>query len=90
MDERTWLTNAGDPHTADLRVEERYHRVSHNEIQLTVTIHDPAVYVRPWKPRNKLPLRLMPNGTDFMEMIPVVSEAVAYQKEYVDKTVKPK
>jgi hypothetical protein len=90
MDERTWLTNTGDPHSTDLRVEERYHRVSQNEIQLTVTVHDPVMYVRPWKPLNRLPLRLMPDGTDFMEMIPVVSEALAYQKEYVDKTVKPK
>jgi hypothetical protein len=90
MDDRTWLTNTGDPHSADLRVEERYHRVSQNEIQLTVTITDPAMYVKPWKPLNRLPLRLMPPATDFMEMIPVVSEALAYQKEYVDKTVKPK
>ena len=26
MDDRTWLDNAGDPHSGDMRVEERYHR----------------------------------------------------------------
>jgi hypothetical protein len=86
MDDRTWLTNTGDPHSADLRVEERYRRVSQNTIELTVTLNDPAIYVKPWKPRNRLPLRLMPNGTDFMEMIPSVLEAQAYDREFASRT----
>jgi hypothetical protein len=27
-DERTWLDNAGNPHSAELKVEERYHRIN--------------------------------------------------------------
>jgi hypothetical protein len=77
MDERTWLDNAGNPHSAGLRVEERYHRVSGNVLELTVTINDPAVYTKPWTPRNRLPLRLLPPDTDLMEMIPSASEAAA-------------
>ena len=90
MDDRTWLDNGGHPHSANLRVEERYHRVSQNTIEFTVTIDDPLVYTKPWMARNKLPLRLMPHGTDFMEMIPSTTEALAYQKEFVSQTVKPK
>ena len=75
MDERTWLDNAGHPHSASLRVEERYHRVNSNLLELTVTIDDPVVYTKPWTPRNKLPLRLLPANTDLMEMIPSASEA---------------
>jgi hypothetical protein len=79
-DDRTWLDNAGNPHSTSLRVEERYHRVNQNTIELTVTLDDPLVYTKPWTPRNKLPLRLMPNGTDLMEMIPAASEAAAYKR----------
>ena len=40
-DDRTWLDNAGNPHSADLKVEERYHRVNHDLMELTVTLDDP-------------------------------------------------
>ena len=85
MDERTWVTNGGDPHTAGLRVEERYHRVNQDTIELTVTVHDPAVYVRPWKGRNRIPLRRMLDSTDVMEMMNPVTEFRAYEREFLNQ-----
>jgi hypothetical protein len=79
-DERTWLDNAGNPHSNSLRVEERYHRVNQGSMELTVTLDDPVVYTKPWLPLEKLTIRLMPNGTDLMEMIPSASEAAAYRR----------
>ena len=86
LDDRTWLDNSGSPHSTDLRVEERYHRVSQNMLELTVTIDDPKAYTKPWLARNKLPLRLMPANVDLMEMIPAASEAQAYTKEISSQT----
>ncbi len=86
MDDRTWLDNAGNPHSASLRVEERYHRANRNTLELTVVIDDPMVYTKPWMPRNKLALRLMPNGTDLMEMIPSASEAADYKRVIASQT----
>jgi hypothetical protein len=83
-DERTWLDNSGNPHSNDLRVEERYHRVNQNTLEVTVTIDDPKTYTRPWMPRDKLPLTLLPADTDLMEMIPSASEAEAYRKAIVE------
>lgn len=83
MDERTWLDNAGNPHSNDMRVEERYTRVNANTLELTVTIDDPKTYTKPWTPRDRLPLRLLPPDTDLMEMIPSASEAAAYRKAFV-------
>ena len=34
LDEKTWLDNAGNPHSNDLRVEERYHRVNMGQLEL--------------------------------------------------------
>jgi hypothetical protein len=79
-DERTWLDNAGNPHSDQLRVEERYHRLNQNSLELTVTIDDPKAYTKPWVARDKLPLRLLPPDTDLIEMIPSASEAAAYRK----------
>lgn len=85
LDDRTWIDNDGDPHSTALRVIERYHRVNQNTLELTVTIDDPNVYTRPWLVRNRLPLRLLPPGTDLMEMIPSASEAQAYQRAVVSQ-----
>lgn len=80
MDERTWLDNSGNPHSDQMRVEERYHRANRGTLELTVTIDDPRVYTKPWVPRNRLPMVLLPADTDLMEMIPSASEAAAYRK----------
>jgi len=79
-DDRTWLDNAGNPHSNSLRVEERYHRVNQGTMELTVTLDDPLVYTKSWMALDKLAIRLMPNGTDLMEMIPSASEAAAYRR----------
>jgi hypothetical protein len=86
MDDRTWVDNSGNPHSDQLRVEERYHRVSQNTLELTVTISDPLMYTTSWTPRNNLPLQLLPPGTDLMEMIPSASEAAAYRKSIAEPT----
>ena len=81
-DERTWLDNAGSPHSDQMKVEERYHRVDANTMELTVTIDDSKAYTAPWVPRNKLRLRLLPPDIDLIEMIPSASEAAEYKKVF--------
>ena len=80
MDERTWLDNAGDPHSSEMRVEERYHRVDHDTMELTVKIDDPKIYTEPWLARDKLRLTLLPANTEIMEMICAPTEAEEYKK----------
>src|SRR5579862_1640735 len=79
-DERTWLDNAGDPHSSEMRVEERYHRIDHDNLELTVKIDDPKIYTEPWLARDKIRLTLMPDKTEIMEMICAPSEAEEYKK----------
>jgi len=77
-DERSWLDNEGHPHSSELRVEERYKRVDHNDLEITITINDPKTYTKPfvittssfkWIPRQ-----------DFEEQLCVPSEEAEYQK----------
>ena len=80
MDDRTWLDNAGNPHSDNMRVEERYHRLDRDTLEVTVTIDDPTAYTKPWTAYEKLPLKLMPADTDMREMICSPTEAAAYKK----------
>jgi hypothetical protein len=46
--DRTWLDLAGHPHTEALRVTERYRRRDFGHLDIEMTLHDPAVYAKPW------------------------------------------
>lgn len=45
----TWLSRAGDFHSDELHVVERYTPVSREVIQYEATIEDPKTFSRPWK-----------------------------------------
>jgi len=49
LDKRTWFDRAGDYHSDELHVVERYTMTSPEVIQYEATITDPQVYSRPWK-----------------------------------------
>ena len=63
---RTWLDMRGLPGTESLRVIERFQRPKIGQMNLDVTIDDPAAYTRPWNV--KLVWRLEPD-TDLIESI---------------------
>ncbi len=85
LDDRTWLDNAGNPHSTSMRVVERYHRADRDTPELTGTLYDPVIYKKPFTPLNKLAMKLMPNDTDLMEMITSASDAQAYKKEIANQ-----
>ena len=47
-DDRSWLDTAGHPHSVDMRVQERYTRLNHNTLEMTITIDDPKAYTKPF------------------------------------------
>jgi len=80
LDERTWIDRAGRPHSSDLRVEERFHRVDRDHLELTVTINDPQMYTKPWVALDRLQFNLQPANFDVREMICSPSELAEYNK----------
>jgi hypothetical protein len=78
-DDRTWVDNSGDPHSSELHVTERYHRVNENTIELTVVIDDPMIYTKPWLGRDRLPMKRMAPGNDLAELIPAASDTKLYR-----------
>jgi hypothetical protein len=67
-DDKTWMDLAGRPVSEALRVEERFHRVNHDRLELTVTIDDPKMYTKPWVAMDRFPFKLQDPHTDVMEM----------------------
>jgi hypothetical protein len=81
LTDKTWLDSAGRPHSSELKVEERYHRIDHDRMELTVTIDDPKMYTQPWVALNKFPLRLQPRGFDIRELYCSPSDTAQYNQE---------
>ncbi len=49
QNDRTWFDMAGNFHSADIHVLERYTPVDENTINYEATITDPKVFTQPWK-----------------------------------------
>jgi hypothetical protein len=45
----TWTDRLGTPHTEQLRVVERYHRVAENDIRVDFMVEDPGAFTTPWR-----------------------------------------
>jgi hypothetical protein len=56
--EETWFDRAGDYHSDELHVVERYTPVSPFHLMYEATIEDPKVFTRPWKIRFPLYRRM--------------------------------
>ena len=62
---QTWFDRAGNFHSEDLHVVERYTRTGPDHILYEATIEDPKVFTRPWKMQMPLYRRQEPNGSSW-------------------------
>jgi hypothetical protein len=51
FNDQTWFDKAGNFHSEDLHVVERYTLTGPNTMQYEALIEDPKVFTRPWKMR---------------------------------------
>ena len=87
LNPRSWLDHAGRPHSDALRVEERFHRVDHDNMELSVTIDDPKMYAEPWQALNKMPLHLQPADYDMPEFLCSPIDFAEYKKQVEDEVL---
>jgi len=87
--EKTWIDRAGRPHSADLRVEERFHRVDRDHLELSMKIDDPKMYTKPWVALDRFVFDLEPSNFDVREMIWSPSEYEDYNN-LIGNTTKDK
>jgi hypothetical protein len=59
---QTWLDNAGNFHSENLKVTERYTPIGPDHLMYEATLEDPKVYTRPWKVRFPLYRRIEQNA----------------------------
>ena len=62
FDDRSWVDHFGYPHSDQMDLQERYRRVDHDHIELTMTLTDPETYTKPWESQKKV-FTLQPRGS---------------------------
>jgi len=48
FNDKTWLDRLGHPHSEQLHVTERFHRVNFDHMEVEITMDDPKALVKPW------------------------------------------
>jgi len=87
LDPATWATETGYPHSVDARVTERFHRTSKNDMSITTTMDDPALYTRTVA-MGEVHFRWIPSQT-FFDFTCVPSSVQRYLKEMADPSGDP-
>ncbi len=54
FNDATWLDQHGSPHSDQMIVEERYHRLDYDHLEMILNITDPKTYVGTWKGNKKI------------------------------------
>jgi hypothetical protein len=81
---RVWLDETGRPMSDQMKVEERFHRVNSNLMEITVTVEDPKFFTRPWVAMDKFPMKLQSPDYDVIEMLCAPSDMESYSKDFGD------
>jgi len=67
INDRAWLDALGTPHSPDLRVVERFRRVSRDILEVGFLFDDPKTYSRPWTAKKLF--KSQPPGVEIMEHV---------------------
>ena len=78
--DRTWLDNAGLPHSDALVVEETYHRTDREHVEMSIKVTDPKFYTRPWMALDRFSMRLQAANFDIRENECSPSDSRKYQQ----------
>lgn len=84
FDERSWLDADGHPHSDQMKLQERWHKVDANTIQISMTLTDPKAYTQPWVSETKTLVRASAK-TEIREDLCVTSD----EQQYLDQMRAP-
>ena len=83
--EKTWIDDIGDPHSENMRLQERWRRVDYETLELNMTLTDPEIYTEPWVASKETFKLQLPNELTIMsEEFCVPSETEAFNEKVRD------
>jgi len=80
FDETPWMDEFGHPRSVNAKIEERYRRIDHDNLELTVMIDDPKAYTKPFEAMKQV-FTWAPKQ-EFDEQLCIPSEALDYRTTF--------
>lgn len=83
FNDKSWMDGAGHPHSEAMHVVERYRRIDHDTLELTMTIDDAKAYTKPWISKSPKTFKLAPKlgpKAEVMELPCVPEDEEAFRK----------
>lgn len=80
FNENVWATEQGHGRSTNAMVEERYRRIDHDNLEVTVTVTDPAFYSKPYEIMKQV-YTWDPKG-EFEEQLCIPTEAIVYRDTF--------
>jgi hypothetical protein len=78
FNEKTWLDRLGTPHSDQLHVTEKFHRVDKDRLDIEITIVDPKALTKPWG--NTIHYRLRPTWKIMEQVCPDNASFLNFEK----------
>ena len=78
FNEDTWADEQGHPRSMNAKVEERYRRIDHDHLEVSVTIDDPKIYTKPYAITKQV--YTWAPTQEFEEQLCIPSEALEYRE----------
>jgi hypothetical protein len=85
FNDKTWLDNAGHPHSDALHLVERLRRVNHDTLEVDLTFDDSKAFTRSWGAKLQFKRSSSPMGETLCSM----SEMEAFRKNVIEPTTTP-
>ena len=92
FNDKSWMDGAGHPHSDAMHVVERYRRLDHDTLELTMTIDDPKAYTKPWVSKSPKTFKLAPKvgpKAEVMELPCVPEDEEAFRKTVREPAASP-
>jgi hypothetical protein len=87
FNDKTWLGATGYPHTEDMHVTERYHRVDYDTILYDITVTDAKAYIRPIVAPSRI-MKLRPHQ-EIEELLCVSSDELEFSRRINEPATQP-
>jgi hypothetical protein len=67
------------PHSTEMTLEERYHRLDRDTLELNMTLTDPKIFTAPWVSERKV-MKLAPRNREIAEQFCVPSQEAEFNR----------
>lgn len=81
LNDKSWVDSYGNPRSEQMHITERYRRLNHDTLEMTLTMDDPKAYTKIWA--NPPKLHKLETSWELAEFVCTLDEEKAYDEKII-------